>query len=91
MVTSHFPNSFFLNGNKSTKTDSVIGDKWYKQGLMVTSTIIWTPKWTLKWTRIQWKDTLNYEDGGHYSENVGRKGGQKIQNDTQETKNDTQG
>ena len=43
---------------------------------MITSTIIWTPK--------QWKDTLNYEDGGHYSENVDRKGGLKIQNDTQE-------
>ena len=40
-------------------------------------------------------DTIDYEDGGHYSKNVDRKGGQKIQNDTQndtqETKNDTQG
>ena len=27
MIISHFPNSFLLNANKSTKTDSVIGDK----------------------------------------------------------------
>ena len=26
----------------------------------------------------QWKDTLNYEDGGHYSENVDRKCRQKL-------------
>ena len=31
-------------------------------------------------------DTLDYEEGGLYSKNVDRKGGQKIQNDT---KNDT--
>ena len=37
-----------------------------------------TQKWTLKWTPKQWKDTLNYEDGGHYSKNVDRKGGQKL-------------
>ena len=69
---------------------------------MVTSTIIWTPKWTLKWipkwTPKQWKDTLNYEDGGQKTPKVDKKhkkGGQKIrndtQNDTQKVKNDTQG
>ena len=36
-------------------------------------------------------DTHENEVGGQEIPKVDRKGGQKIQNDTQETKNDTQG
>ena len=50
----------------------------------------WYEPQNLEWIPKQWKDTLNYEDGGQKSWTETQHSGQKIQNDTQKAKNDTQ-